>query len=480
MEYKVEKAEKSTVKISITLNKEEWTAAQVAAYNKTKGRYSLPGFRKGKVPMKMLENAYGKGIFYEDAINESFPKYYYDILEKETSVEAVSAPDLDIGDFSDDGITYIATVAVKPEVKIGAYTGISFVKTEYNVKDEDVDADLTRLQERNSRMIDVADRAAENGDTVVIDYSGSVDGVKFDGGTAEKQSLTLGSNSFIPGFEDQVVGMNIGEERDINVKFPDDYHAENLKGKDAVFAIKLHEIKKKELPEINDEFVKDAVGAESVDAYKKEVRERMKIENEKRAERELEDEIVKKISESAEIEIPDALIENQAESMVKDMEYRMMYQGLRLEDYLRYVGKTKEEYQKEFIPQATEIVKQQLVIDKIITEQKLEATDEDVEKRIEEMAADTNMAVPEYKKHMQAKQMDYVKNDVIVKKLFDYLKANNTITTKKEGAAKKSTATKSATKNSATKSTTAKSTTKKTSTAKTATKKTAKTTEEQN
>ncbi len=480
MEYKVEKAEKSTVKISITLNKEEWTAAQVAAYNKTKGRYSLPGFRKGKVPMKMLENAYGKGIFYEDAINESFPKYYYDILEKETSVEAVSAPDLDIGDFSDDGITYIATVAVKPEVKIGAYTGISFVKTEYNVKDEDVDADLTRLQERNSRMIDVADRAAENGDTVVIDYSGSVDGVKFDGGTAEKQSLTLGSNSFIPGFEDQVVGMNIGEERDINVKFPDDYHAENLKGKDAVFAIKLHEIKKKELPEINDEFVKDAVGAESVDAYKKEVRERMKIENEKRAERELEDEIVKKISESAEIEIPDALIENQAESMVKDMEYRMMYQGLRLEDYLRYVGKTKEEYQKEFIPQATEIVKQQLVIDKIITEQKLEATDEDVEKRIEEMAADTNMAVPEYKKHMQAKQMDYVKNDVIVKKLFDYLKANNTITTKKEGAAKKSTATKSAAKSAATKSTTAKSTTKKTSMAKTATKKTAKTTEEQN
>ncbi len=480
MEYKVEKAEKSTVKISITLNKEEWTAAQVAAYNKTKGRYSLPGFRKGKVPMKMLENAYGKGIFYEDAINESFPKYYYDILEKETSVEAVSAPDLDIGDFSDDGITYIATVAVKPEVKIGAYTGISFVKTEYNVKDEDVDADLTRLQERNSRMIDVTDRAAENGDTVVIDYSGSVDGVKFNGGTAEKQSLALGSNSFIPGFEDQVVGMNIGEERDINVKFPENYHAEDLKGKDAVFAIKLHEIKKKELPEINDEFVKDAVGAESVDAYKKEVRARMKSENEKRAERELEDEIVKKISESAEIEIPDALIENQAESMVKDMEYRMMYQGLRLEDYLRYVGKTKEEYQKEFIPQATEIVKQQLVIDKIITEQKLEATDEDVEKRIEEMAADTNMAVPEYKKHMQAKQMDYVKNDVIVKKLFDYLKANNTITTKKEGAAKKSASTKSATKSTATKSTTAKSATKKTSTAKTATKKTAKTTEEQN
>lgn len=444
MEYKVEKAEKSTVKISITLNKEEWEAAQVAAYNKTKGRYSLPGFRKGKVPMKMLESAYGKGIFYEEAINESFPKYYYDILEKEPSVEAVSAPDLDIGDFSDDGITYVATVAVKPEVKIGAYTGISFVKTEYNVKDEDVDAELTRLQERNSRMVEVTDRAAENGDTVVIDYSGSVDGVKFDGGTAEKQPLTLGSNSFIPGFEEQVAGMKIGEEKDITVTFPADYHAEELKGKEAVFAIKLHEIKKKELPEINDEFIKDAVGAESLEAYRKEVRERLEGENEKRAERELEDAMVKKIAESAEVEIPDALIENQAESMVKDMEYRLMYQGLRMEDYLRYVGKTKEEYQKEFIPQATEIVKQQLVINKIITEQKLEATEEDVEKRIEEMAAETNMAVPDYKKHMQAKQMDYVKNDVIVKKLFAYLKANNAITAKKEGAAKKGGAKKTA------------------------------------
>lgn len=444
MEYKVEKAEKSTVKISITLNKEEWEAAQVAAYNKTKGRYSLPGFRKGKVPMKMLESAYGKGIFYEEAINESFPKYYYDILEKEPSVEAVSAPDLDIGDFSDDGITYVATVAVKPEVKIGAYTGISFVKTEYNVKDEDVDAELTRLQERNSRMVEVIDRAAENGDTVVIDYSGSVDGVKFDGGTAEKQPLTLGSNSFIPGFEEQVAGMKIGEEKDITVTFPADYHAEELKGKEAVFAIKLHEIKKKELPEINDEFIKDAVGAESLEAYRKEVRERLEGENEKRAERELEDAMVKKIAESAEVEIPDALIENQAESMVKDMEYRLMYQGLRMEDYLRYVGKTKEEYQKEFIPQATEIVKQQLVINKIITEQKLEATEEDVEKRIEEMAAETNMAVPDYKKHMQAKQMDYVKNDVIVKKLFAYLKANNAITAKKEGAAKKGGAKKTA------------------------------------
>lgn len=392
MEYKVEKAEKSTVKISITLNHEEWEAAQEAAYNKTKGKYSLPGFRKGKVPMKMLENAYGKGIFYEDAINESFPKYYYEILEKEPSVEAVSAPDLDIGDFSDDGITYVATVAVKPEVKIGAYTGISFAKTEYNVKDEAVEAEIERLRERNSRTVDVTDRPAADGDEVVIDYSGSVDGEKFEGGTAEKQPLTLGSHSFIPGFEEQVVGMSIGEEKDIAVRFPEDYHAENLKGKDAVFAIKLHEIRKKELPEVNDEFVKDAVGAESVEAYRKEVKERLEKQNADRAERELEDEMVKKIAETAEIEIPDALIENQADNMVRDMEYRLMYQGLRMEDYLKYVGKTKEEYRKEFFPQAAEIVKQQLVLDKIITDQKIEATEEDIEKRIEEMAKEIGRA----------------------------------------------------------------------------------------
>lgn len=426
MNYKFEKAEKSTVKVFITLDKNEWSDAQVQAYNKTKGRYSVPGFRKGHVPMKVLESAYGKGLFFEEAVNGAFPKYYYEVLDKEPSIEAVAQPSLDVDNVSDDGITFVAVVPVKPEVKLGEYKGIKFKKVEYNVKDEDVDAALTRLQERNSRLVAVEGRAAENGDTVVIDYSGSVDGVKFDGGTAEKQNLELGSNTFIPGFEEQVVGMNVGEEKDISVKFPEEYHAENLKGKDAVFHIVLHEIKKKELPEITDEFVKDADGAESVEAFKAETRKRMQENNDKRAERELEDNIIKTITDKAETEVPDALIDNQVERMVQEMEYRLMYQGLRLEDYLKYSKMSMEDYKKGYRPQAAEIVKQQLVIEKIISEEKIEATDEDVEKKIAENAAAQEKSVEDYKKENESR-LDYLKNEIVIEKLFDFLKNANTI-----------------------------------------------------
>ena len=426
MNYKFEKAEKSTVKISITLDAAEWSAAQTDAYNKTKGKYSLPGFRKGKVPMRVLENTYGKGLFFEDAVNEAFPKYYFEILGKEPSIEAVGRPSLDVENIGEDGITLVATVPVKPDVKLGAYKGIKFAKVEYNVKDEDVDNALKRLQERNSRMVNVEDRAAENGDTVVIDYSGSTGGVKFAGGTAEKQNLELGSNSFIPGFEEQIVGMKIGEERDINVKFPEDYHAEDLKGKDAVFHIKLHEIKKKELPEITDEFIKDADGAESVEAFKAETRKRMQAANDKRAERELEDKIVKAVTEKAETEIPDALVEHQIDNMVQEMEYRLMYQGLRLEDYLKYAKMSMEEYRKGYAEQAKELVKQQLVIEKIIAEEKIEASDEEVENKIRENAEAQNKSVEDYKKE-NAGRTDYVKNEIVIGKLFDFLKSANTI-----------------------------------------------------
>ncbi len=427
MKYTFEKAEKSTVKVTIELNETEWKEAIDKAYNKSKGRYSMPGFRKGNVPKNLLIKSYGEGIFYEDAINIAFPQYYGEVLDKETSIFAIAQPDIDIKDISDKGITMIAIVPVKPEVKLGDYKGITFEKKVYNVKDEDIEEDIKRLQERNSRMVEVTDRAVENGDTVVIDYSGSVDGVKFDGGTAEKQNLTIGSGAFIPGFEEQVIGMNIGEERDINVKFPEEYHAENLKGKDAVFAIKLHEIKKKELPEVNDEFIKDAVGAESVAAYKEEVKAKLEKQNADRAERELEDEIVKKISETTEVEIPDALIERQIDNMVQEMAYRLSYQGLKLEDYLKYVGQSMEDYRKGFEAQAKDIVKSQLVIEQIIENEKIEATDEDVEKRVEEMATSQGKPVPDIKKNMGTRQLDYVKNEIIIKKLFELLKSENIV-----------------------------------------------------
>ncbi|MBE7084075.1 MAG: trigger factor [Clostridiales bacterium] len=427
MKYTFEKAEKSTVKITIDLTAKEWQSAIDAAYEKTKGRYSMPGFRKGKVPKKVLETAYGEGVFYEEAINQAFPKYYSEVLEKEPSIYAVAAPEIDIKKISEKGITMLAIVPVKPEVVFGAYKGIKFDKVEYNVKDEDVEEEIKRLQERNARMVEVTDRAVEDGDSVLIDYSGSVDGVKFDGGTAEKQTLVIGSKTFIPGFEEQLIGMNIGDDKDISVKFPEEYHAENLKGKDAVFAIKLHEIKKKELPEINDEFIKDAVGAESVDAYKKETRERLEKQNADRAERELEDAIVKKITETSDVEIPDALVENQIDRMVQEMEYRLSYQGLKLADYLKYMGKTMDEFRKGYTEQATELVKSQLVIEGIIEREEIVATDEDVEARVAEMAKNQNKPAPDVKKNMNARQLDYIKNEIVIKKFFDFLKTNNEI-----------------------------------------------------
>ena len=427
MKYTFEKAEKSTVKVKIDLTAKEWQAAIDAAYEKTKGRYSVPGFRKGKVPKKVLESAYGVGVFYEEAINQAFPKYYSEILEKETSIDAIAAPDIDIEKISEKGITMIAIVPVKPEVVFGKYKGIKFDKVEYNVKDEDVEEEMKRLQERNSRMVDVTDREVKDGDSVIIDYSGSVDGVKFDGGTAEKQTLVIGSKTFIPGFEDQVIGMKIGEERDINVKFPEEYHAENLKGKDAVFAIKLHEIKVKELPEINDEFIKDAVGAESVEAYKKETRERLEKQNADRAERELEDKMIKKFTEEADVEIPEVLVTNQIDRMVQEMEYRLSYQGLKLEDYLKHLGKTMDEFRNGYTEQATEIVKSQLVIEGIIEREEIVATDEDVEARVAEMAKAQDKPVPELKDKMGARQLDYIKNEIVIKKFFDFLKKENEI-----------------------------------------------------
>ena len=427
MKYTFAKAEKSTVKINIDLSEKEWNEAIDAAYEKTKGRFSLPGFRKGKVPKHLLEGTYGKGIFYEEAINQAFPKYYSEILEKETSILAVAAPEIDVKKIDDKHLSIEAIDAVKPEVTLGEYKGIKFNKVEYNVKDEDVENEIKRLQESRSRLVDVTDRAVENGDTVVIDYSGSVDGVKFEGGTAEKQTLVIGSGSFIPGFEDQIIGMKIGEDKDLKVKFPEEYHAENLKGKDAVFAVKLHEIKKKELPEVNDEFIKDAAGAESVDAYKKEVRERLEKQNADRAEREIEDAIVQKITDNASVEIPDAMIEAQIDRMVQEMDYRLSYQGLKLADYLKYIGQTMEDYRKNYREQAEKLVKSQLVIEKIIDTEKLEATDAEADEKIEEMAKAQGKKAPELKKTAGVRQLEYIKNEIVIKKLFDTLKKDNVI-----------------------------------------------------
>ena len=432
MQYKTEPSEKSTVKITMTFDKAEWDAANMKAYQQTRGRYTVNGFRRGKAPKHVIELNYGKGVFYEDALNELYSEHYFAAIEKEKdNFTVVGQPELSVGDISDEGAVLIATVPVKPDVKLGAYTGINIRKAEYTVKDEDVEADLRRLQERNSRLVEVEGRAAENGDTPTIDFSGSVNGEKFAGGTAENYALVLGSGSFIPGFEEQVVGMNVGDEKDVCVKFPDDYQAEELKGKDAVFAVKLHKLERKELPEVNDEFIKDAAGAESVDAYKKEVRERLEKQAKERSDAETEDNIVRAIAKNAEVEIPDAMIENQIDAMVRNAEYRlgMQYGGMKLEDYLKYMGSNMHDFREGYRAQAQDTVKAQLVIDKIVRTENLKAEDSEVEAKIEQFAKDANKELEEYKKGVSDSQREYIANDIVVEKLLNFLKENNDLTT---------------------------------------------------
>ena len=435
MKYEIQPSEKSTIKITITFDKAEWEQANQKAYQQTRGRFTVNGFRKGKAPKHVIELTYGKGVFYEDALNNLFSDHYYDILEKEKdNYTVVGQPELSVEDISDDGVVLAAVAPVKPEVKLGDYKGINITKVEYNVKDADVDAEIERLRQRNSRMVEVTDRAAENGDTATIDFSGSIDGVKFEGGTSENYPLVLGSGSFIPGFEEQVVGMKVGEEKDVNVRFPDDYQAAELKGKDAVFAVKLNKLEKKELPEVNDEFIKDAAGAESVDAYRKETRERLEKQAKEKGDAETENNIVRAIAANAEVEIPDAMIESQIDAMVRNAEYRMgmQYGGLKLADYLKYMGSNMDDFRNGYRAQAGENVKAQLVIDAIVRAENIKAEESEIEAKLEELAKAAGKTLEEYKKDVTDSQREYLANDIVVNKLFDFLKANNNLAVAEE------------------------------------------------
>lgn len=426
MKYTTKAAEKSTMKITMKFDADEWKDALNKAYVKTKGRYSVNGFRKGKAPRNVIEHAYGKGVFFEDALNVLFSENYGTVLDKEEKkFTAVGDPELSVDDLSDDGVTLVAVTPVRPEVKIGSYKGMKIKEFAYNVEDADVDKEIERLLDRNARKIEVSDRPCQNGDTVNIDFVGTIDGVKFDGGEAAGFDLTLGSGQFIPGFEDQVVGMNVGESRDVNVRFPENYQAEELKGKDAVFAVKLNSVKGKELPELTDAFIKDATGSETIEEYKAKTKERLQQQADKNSLDATENSILDAISATAEAEIPQAMIEREIDGLVQKFEYQLMYQGLKLQDYLNFIKTTKEEFRKNYEEQAKKNVLNQLVISQIIKDEKIEATDEEVEAKVAEQAASVDKSAEEYKKGMDPRQYDYIKSDIIITKLFDFLKANN-------------------------------------------------------
>ena len=454
MNYTQATGEKSTVKLTITFTEEEWKNAIAKAYLKTRGKYTVPGFRKGKAPQPVLENYYGKGVFFEEAFNALYSEHYFAILEKEKdNFTAVGEPELNVESMEEGkGVVLSAIVPVKPEVKIEKYTGLKIQKFEYNVTDEDVEKEAKKLVASDAKTVEVEDRACKLGDIVNIDFSGSVDGVKFEGGTAEGYDLELGSGSFIPGFEDALVGMNKGEEKDINVKFPEEYQAENLRGKDAVFAVKINKITERQYPELTDEYVKAHAGVETVADYKKKLRERLEKSAENRGRDETEGSILAEISKHTEVEVPDAMVESEIDRIVQDFSYRLMYQGLKLDDYLKYMNTTMKDFRARYTDEAHRRVVSQLVVDKIVKTENFKAEPEEVDAKIEEQAKSVEKTFEEYKKTIDPRQVEYITNDIIITKLFDFLKANNEmyVEEKKEAnPAAKKTASKSTAKKTA-------------------------------
>ena len=430
MNYQVEKKEGS-VKFTFTVSHDEWESEIEQTYLKTKGKYSVPGFRKGHATRKMIENFYGQSVFFDDAINNCVRKGYSKALDENEDIFPVDEPQVDIAKFDDKELVFTVEVVVKPEVQLGKYTGIKLDKVEYTVKQSDVKAELERARERLSRNEEVSDRALENGDTANIDYSGSVDGVKFAGGTAEKQDLVIGSKTFIPGFEEQLIGMNVGDSKDITVKFPEEYHAKDLAGKDAVFAVKLNSITVKVLPELNDAFAQEASKFDTLDEYKEDIKKTLTENAKARAEAENENNLIKAIVDDAKVEIPDAMIETQLDYIVQDFSYRLSYayRGMKFEDYLKYSGTTMEEFRKDRREEALNTVKTRLTLEAVIKAANIEVSQEDLEAKVKELADQTKKSVEEVK---ASGQLPYIRNEILMTRTMDFLKENNSFVAKEK------------------------------------------------
>lgn len=430
MNYQVEKKEGS-VKFTFTVSHDEWESEIEQTYLKTKGKYSVPGFRKGHATRKMIENFYGQSVFFDDAINNCVRKGYSKALDENEDIFPVDEPQVDIAKFDDKELVFTVEVVVKPEVQLGKYTGIKLDKVEYTVKQSDVKAELERARERLSRNEEVSDRALKNGDTANIDYSGSVDGVKFVGGTAEKQDLVIGSKTFIPGFEEQLIGMNVGDSKDITVKFPEEYHAKDLAGKDAVFAVKLNSITVKVLPELNDAFAQEASKFDTLAEYKEDIKKTLTENSKSRAEAENENNLIKAIVDDAKVEIPDAMIETQLDYIVQDFSYRLSYayRGMKFEDYLKYSGTTMEEFRKDRREEALNTVKTRLTLEAVIKAANIEVSQEDLEAKVKELADQTKKTVEEVK---ASGQLPYIRNEILMTRTMDFLKENNSFVAKEK------------------------------------------------
>lgn len=426
MEY-TKKIAKDVATIEIKLTRDEYEEFAVKAYEKDKAHYNVEGFRKGKAPKKVIEKAYGEQVFFETAVNMIIEKHYFDILDKEKKLNVIDRPDVSLKSFDDKGITLSMRVQLFPEIKLGAYEGLEIEKNKVTVTEEDINAELKKYQEQSMRMVDILDKPVENGNLVVIDFEGKVDGVAFAGGTAKKYELEIGSHSFIDNFEDQIIGMNIGETRDINVTFPENYHEASLKGKPAVFTIVLHSIKTKEYPELNDEFASNCSTFETLEDFKKDIEKNILAEREKQAEYDVEEKIINEISKNTVVEVPEIFIQEQLEDELKRIENNLRYQGVDLKTYCQIVGTTVEKIKEDIRPSAKENVKSQLVIQEIVKKENIKAEDEEIDNKLEEIAKNMKKTKEEYMKMASPNVMNSIANSIIIEKLFKLLKEKNNI-----------------------------------------------------
>ena len=423
MSLQVEKLEKNMAKLTVEVPAEQFEKALTTAFNKNKSRFNIPGFRKGKAPQAMVEKMYGVEVLYEDAINEALDATYGDAVT-ESELDVVSRPEIDVVQVEKGKeLIYTATVAVKPEVTLGEYKGIEVEKASAEVSDEDIEAELKKVQEQNSRLITVEDRAVEDGDQTVVDFEGFVDGTPFEGGKGEDYPLTIGSHSFIDTFEEQLIGKNIGEECEVNVTFPEEYHAKKLAGKPAVFKVTVKEIKRKELPELNDEFAGEVSEFETLEEYKNDVKAKLSLTKQKEAATENENHVVDKVVENATMDIPEPMIESQVNNMVNDYARRMQSQGLSLEQYMQFTGMTIDTLKEQMKPQAVKRIQTRLVLEAIVKAENITVSDEAVEKEIADMAESYKMEVAQIKEYMGENGIEQMKEDLAVQEAVDFLVA---------------------------------------------------------
>lgn len=421
MSVQVEKLEKNMAKLTVEVSAEDFKAAIKKAFNKNKNRFSIPGFRKGKAPQAMIEKMYGEGVFYEDAADEAINASYAEAM-KESGLDIVSRPEVTIEKIGkDEPFVYSALVAVKPEVTLGQYKGVEVEKADASVSAEDVEAELKKVQEQNARLLTVEDRGVEDGDQTVIDFEGFVDGKGFEGGKAEDYPLTIGSHSFIDTFEEQLIGKKIGEECEVNVTFPTEYHAADLAGKPATFKVTVKEIKVKELPELNDEFASEVSEFDTLDEYKKDVEKKLAEKKEIEANSKNEDAVVAKVVENASMEIPDKMIDAQAENMVQDMARRMQSQGLSLDMYLKYTGMTVEQMKEQARPDAEKRIRTRLVLEAVAQAENIQISDEKVDEEVAKMAEAYKMEVDKLKSYMSESDIKQMKEDLAVQQAVDLL-----------------------------------------------------------